>query len=399
MEICTQPKAANSPCNETKNSNNCNLSLQTVHICCFLVKYFSPCCPTVWFHFHQSHIPCASESIPQLHLLSPMITVVGSLNYDLVTYTDKVPDAGETFQANTFENHLGGKGLNESLACARLSKDSATKVRTVGNVGADTFGKELKQALVDAGIDTQYVATLEGYSSGVAVILVETSGENRILYTPGANGQLKLTNEQYETYFADSSDGDFVVVQNEYPDTVKTIEWVKKHRPGVNIALNPSPFKPISPETLAKIDLLIVNEGEALEVGSQVFSGSDLDAFKATIASDETKGFGHLAEKLQTLLDQNNVSSVIITMGSKGSISTSKDAAEPVFTPSKKVTNVVDTTGAGDTFFGGVVLRLSGGATLSQAVEFATRASALAIQKKGAAEGIPTYKMVEEATF
>lgn len=53
------------------------------------------------------------------------------MNYDLVTYTDKVPDAGETFQANTFENHLGGKGLNESLACARLSKDSATKVRTV----------------------------------------------------------------------------------------------------------------------------------------------------------------------------------------------------------------------------------------------------------------------------
>lgn len=321
-----------------------------------------------------------------------MITIVGSLNYDLVTYTDKVPDAGETFQANTFENHLGGKGLNESLACARLSKKET--VRMVGNVGADTFGKELKQALVDAGVDTKHVAVLEGFPSGVAVILVESSGENRILITAGANGELKPTEAQYQEYFKDSTDGDFVVLQNEYPDTTKTIDWVKQHRPTLNIAYNPSPFKELLPETLAKIDLLIVNEGEALDVGAQVFSGADLDDFKATIAKDEVDGFSRLARKLRSMLDQNNVASVIITMGSKGSISTSK-SDEPAFTPSRKVETVIDTTGAGDTFFGGVVVKLSEGNKLKEAVEFATSASALAIQKKGAAEGIPSYKEVE----
>lgn len=326
-----------------------------------------------------------------------MITIVGSLNYDLVTYTDRVPDAGETFSANSFENHLGGKGLNESLACARLAQ-KGTKVRMLGNVGSDTFGKELKQALVDAGVDTEHVATLEGFSSGVAVILVEKSGENRILITAGANGELKPTNEQYEAVFAGSEDGkgDFVVLQNEYPDTVKTIDWVKQNRPKANIAYNPSPFRAISPATLAKIDILIVNEGEALEVAEQVFSGAELDDFRSSISSNELDGFGQLASRLQSGLDQANVSAVIITMGSKGSLSTSK-GSKPSFTPSKKVPKVVDTTGAGDTFFGGVVSQLSEGSSLEEAVEFATKASALAIQKKGAAEGIPTLAEVEAA--
>lgn len=325
-----------------------------------------------------------------------MITIIGSLNYDLVTYTNKVPEAGETYTANSFENHLGGKGLNEALACARLSRSVKDQVRMVGNVGSDAFGKELKQALVDSHVDTKFIKTLQDVPSGVAVILVESSGENRILITAGANGELKPSDSDYEQYFEDvTGSNNFVVLQNEYPRTYQSIEWIKKNKPSINIAYNPSPYKKelITSDLLLKIDLLIVNEGEALDVASSVLRDADLDSFQQTIANDSVRGFSELAEKLQAMLDPSNVSVTIITMGSKGSVTVGKNQ-KPFFEKSLKVAKVVDTTGAGDTFFGGVVLQLSTGASLHQAVAFATVSSALAIQKKGAAEGIPFYDEV-----
>lgn len=188
----------------------------------------------------------------------PTITVIGSLNYDLVTFTNKVPEGGETYQANSFETHMGGKGLNEAIAVARLSPEGKVNTRMVGRVGTDQFGDSLKQCLVDAGVDVSNVKAIDG-SSGVAVIIVEENGENRILITPGANGKLSLSDEEYASIFKYDA---FVVLQNEYPDTAKSITWLKTHKPEINIAYNPSPYKPklITHEILSKIDLLIVNE-------------------------------------------------------------------------------------------------------------------------------------------
>lgn len=331
---------------------------------------------------------------------SSTITIIGSLNYDLVTYTDSVPEGGETYQANSFQNHLGGKGLNEAIATSRLSGDkSKCHVRMVGNVGNDSFGKELKQALVDSNVDTKYVKTLDGQSSGVAVIIVEEeSGENRILITAGANGELRPTSDEYETYFPKDAEGNqYVVLQNEYPDTVKSIDWLKKNRPNINIAYNPSPFKPelINQDFWSKIDFLIVNEGEALSVASALLSENEITKFREIIDENKVKGFSSLASKLQDLLNPDNISTVVITMGSKGSIFTTRNI-EPTFVESEKVTNVVDTTGAGDTFFGGVVLQLATGTSIEKAVDFATKASSLVIQKKGAATSIPTIDEVKK---
>lgn len=326
------------------------------------------------------------------------ITVIGSLNYDLVTYTDRVPEGGETAQANSFENHLGGKGLNEAIAVARLSPtDSPVSIKMIGNIGDDSFGKELKQALVDAKVDVKYVKTIENLSSGVAVILVEQpSGENRILITAGANGQLKPTEEEYTTYFPDPEEQGFVILQNEYPNTVESINWLKTYRPHLNISYNPSPFRPeIINDILSKIDLLIVNEGEALDVAKCLLSSEEIGLFNKTIEQEKVKGFGDLASKLTKLINPENINAIIITMGSAGAVFASKNEG-PKFEKSIKVDSVVDTTGAGDTFFGGVVLQLALGSSLDDSVKFATKASGLVIQKKGAVESIPTIDKVQQ---
>lgn len=222
----------------------------------------------------------------------------------------------------------------------------------IGNVGDDSFGKELKSALVEANVDVQYIKTIQNMSSGVAVIIVEQdSGENRILITPGANGELKPTDQEYLTYFPNSSDEGFVILQNEYPDTLNSISWLKQNRAKLNIAYNPSPFKPeyIKSEVLSKIDLLIVNEGEALDVASSIMSFDETKTFKENISKDEITGFGELATKLTKLINVQNINLVVITMGSKGCIYTSK-GNKPEFERSIKIDHVVDTTGAGDTF-------------------------------------------------
>lgn len=319
-----------------------------------------------------------------------MITVIGSLNYDLVTYTDRVPGGGETFQAKAFETHIGGKGLNEAIAVARLTASQDGKkvqhVRMIGRVGDDGFGAELSAALRLAGVDTTLVTTVSDTKSGVAVILVEAeTGENRILITSGANGTLQPTNSEYEQYFPPEVCGNdhYVILQNEYPDTIKTIQWLKENRPQINICYNPSPFKKewISAEILGLIDLFIVNEGEAADVA-------------LALGRDDSSDTAELATILQKSISSHGVSTVIITLGSKGCVFTSKSIS-PQKANSVKVGHVVDTTGAGDTFFGGVVLQLSVGKKLDEAVAFATRASSLAIQKHGAAESIPEFANVE----
>lgn len=382
---------------------------------------------------------------------NPSITIIGSLNYDLVTYTNKVPQGGETYQANSFETHVGGKGLNESIAVAKLtpknsvllssttttttSGDGDGAIRMVGKIGDDSFGQQLKQFLIDNKVNVDHVHTVNNQTSGVAVILVEEeTGENRILITLGANGELKLDDKEYESVFPKTTgsitttttttkEGEggylsFVILQNEYPDTVKSINWIKSNRPQLNIAYNPSPFKSelITKELLSKIDLLIVNEGEALDVANHLLKNSHqqdlIDKINQINKSNVTNSTGNnhtllvevflkLAIELQKLINPDNVQIIVITMGSKGSIYIAKNSGggsqtTPQFIKSRKVEKVIDTTGAGDTFFGAIVLNLALGKLIDYAIKFATTASSLTIQKKGAAEGIPSYEEVME---
>ncbi|KAH3661253.1 hypothetical protein OGAPHI_006660 [Ogataea philodendri] len=289
----------------------------------------------------------------------------------MVTYSSRCPQGGETMQGIQFEEHLGGKGLNEAIASSRLSIHKG-HVRMWGNVGDDEHGKKMLAALHDAKVNTELVSVLKDVSSGSATIIVETdSGENRIIIIPGANGELDPTEEQLAANFKDADSSDYVVVQNEFPGVRKVIEWLHANKPQITIVYNPSPVKAdlLDVEMLQKVDILVVNEGEAQQIVN-----SDSSDDKLLLAS------------LHKLLPKTTV---IITLGGRGCILQKEETVEQV--SGVKVEKVVDTTGAGDTFLGGVVSQLYFGADLVTAVQFATAAASEVIQKKGAVESIPEY--------
>lgn len=330
--------------------------------------------------------------------MSCTITVIGSLNYDLVTYTSRLPEAGETFQAESFETHFGGKGFNQAIAAGSLLPTSRTgdcEVRMVGRVGTDAFGSQMKQFLHEREVQIKHVTNVPDASTGVAVILVESNGENRILITPGANGELKLDEKDYQDIFfeSESSESHYVILQNEQPDPLKSINWLNANRPFVNIAYNPSPFKEYNasnPQVLSMVDLLVVNEGEALSCACSLLSAREVADFDREIKADQVKGLEILAIKLASLINTDKVNVVVITMGSRGSVCGSLNF-ESFFVPALRVENVTDTTGAGDTFLGGFVAQLASGKDVHEAMKFAATAAALAVQKRGAAEAVPSY--------
>jgi ribokinase len=317
-------------------------------------------------------------------------TVVGSLNYDLVSYTERVPKAGETFQGDSFETHIGGKGLNQTIALARMVQ-GGDKVRMIGNVGDDAFGKQLKSSLVRNGVDVSNVRELEGVPSGVAVIIVEkANGENRILITPGANGYTEYTDDQLDQLFA--TDQEVVVFQNEIPGTQSTIEWLHEYRPQITVVYNPSPYYKFSADMVNLVDVLIVNEGESMSIAKDILSEEEYQHFESSIDNDVISGYKELAHTLQTRLNIQKAQSVVITLGHLGSIYTSKDTSG--YIEATEVEKVVDTTGAGDTFLGAFLTQLFKHGDIAKAVKLASNASSLAIQKNGASDSIPTYNEV-----
>ena len=154
------------------------------------------------------------------------ITVLGSLNVDMVTVTPRVPDGGETLQAKSFETGWGGKGANQAVAAARTSRKKAAPsesditVRMVGAVGNDVFGPQLIKSMASDGIDMSGVKTLDDHKTGVAVILVEETGENRILFTAGANFGIDTETELVK----EGQFGDIAIFQLETPLGVVRID-------------------------------------------------------------------------------------------------------------------------------------------------------------------------------
>ncbi|KAK9480859.1 Ribokinase-like protein [Lipomyces japonicus] len=316
----------------------------------------------------------------------PHVTILGSLNYDLVTFTSKVPLGGETILSDSFATHCGGKGANQALAVRRLSSPDTVEVRMVGRVGKDAFGVELKDGLENAGVDVSLVEEIEG-KSGVAVIIVERSGENRILVSAGANGTFVPDDITSNLFMTDKGKlTDYLVLQNELPLPVIYRAIELGHAKGVNIVYNPSPMDSsvLTSGIIKKISYLIVNETEL----SQLIG--------VEISNEDIQDHERLIKKIRTLYDKFLFSrTVIVTLGGKGVIAFT-NKGESFYIQAFEAEKVVDTTGAGDSFLGAFVGAVADGKNVKVAIERGAAAGAIAVSREGAADSIPFLEETRE---
>ena len=290
------------------------------------------------------------------------VVVIGSLNMDLVMRTPRVPVGGETLHGHEFSTLPGGKGANQAVACARLG----AKVAMIGQVGNDGFGTTLRDGLAADGIDTSGVLQTSAVGTGVAMILVEDIGQNRIVLAAGANGA--LTPADIDAHAARIGGAAMLVLQLEVPMPVVQRAIGIAHAAGVPVLLNPGPASPLPEAVWSQIDSLVPNESEAT-----LLSGVEV--------SDVTSAYA--AAKV---FRQRGVKCVLITLGANG-VAVIDDAGERHLPA--HVVKAVDTTAAGDTFIGGLSAGLVEGLAMDDAVALGQRASALCVTRHGAQPSIP----------
>lgn len=295
------------------------------------------------------------------------ILVVGSSNTDMVIQTNHFPAPGETILGGRFLMNAGGKGANQAVAAARLGG----MVTFVGKIGDDIFGKQAVQQLEDEGINVDFVAVDTENPSGVAMITVDRKGENSIVVAPGSNGT--LSSADFDKALAELDDSEFVLVQLEIP--ISTVEYIarmaaKKQK---KVVLNPAPAAVLTDELLQNLYIITPNETEAeLLTGIKVTDGQS-------------------AQKAALVLNEKGVELVIITMGSAGAFLLSNGISEII---SATKVEAVDTTAAGDTFNGALVVALSEGKTIQESIAFANKAAAISVTRIGAQSSVPFRKEI-----
>ena len=296
------------------------------------------------------------------------ITVVGSLNMDLVARTPRIPQPGETIIGSDFRTVPGGKGANQAVAVARLGP----QVSMVGRVGRDAFAQPLLDNLAAVGVDHTFVLQDPGAATGVALIVVDDAGENSIVVASGANARLSPADVDAAESAIAAADGLLLQLESPLETVSRAAEIARAHE--VTVILNPAPARPLPAELLAMVDVLIPNESEtALLTGLPV--GDQAQTRAAATA----------------LLDLG-VGTVILTLGERGAMLAQEGRTELV--PAFTVTPV-DTTAAGDAFVGGLVVALAEGRALSEAVRWGNATGALATTKLGAQPSLPTRQELE----
>lgn len=288
------------------------------------------------------------------------IAVIGSISTDFVVTTECIPKEGETVVGESFQTFFGGKGANQAIAMSRSGLD----VFMLGAVGDDLFGRELLNNLKKNKVSVEMVHALKDIDSGSAHIQL-MNGDNRIIIVAGANAEVSVM--LIKPYSEKLKEMDMVVLQNEIP--METIQWVIdfcfEHQ--IKVLYNPAPVKEISESYLQKVSYLTPNEHEAKLL------------FKNQPLSEALKKYPN---------------KLIVTLGEEGAVFF--DGQEEVILPAKKVKNIIDTTGAGDTFNGYFAKGILEGHSIKESLRLGNTASSLAIQVKGAQDGIPTYEEVEK---
>ena len=290
------------------------------------------------------------------------ILVIGSSNTDMVICTGHLPLPGETVIGGTFFMNPGGKGANQAVTVARLGG----RVSFICKTGSDIFGHQANQLFNEEGIDTSYVFSDTKNPSGVALITVDTDAENCIVVAPGANAHLTPNDLKRAAEAVEAAD--IILLQLEIPMQTVEAAAAMAYRLGKKVVLNPAPASKLSAGLLETLYAITPNETEA-------------EAISGIRITDE-----HTAEEAARKIASMGVCNVIITLGAKGALVFDGEHCEVV--PAYKI-QAVDTTAAGDVFNGALVVALSEGRTLPEAVRFACKASAISVTRSGAQNSVP----------
>lgn len=291
--------------------------------------------------------------------MSGGVLVAGAINTDLVARVRHAPEAGETVTGSAFDVFGGGKGANQALAAAR----SGAATSMLGALGDDDFGRQRLADLRVDGIDVESVGISNVAASGVALIVVDEAGENRISYVPGAT--LTVTPEQAVAAF-ERTKPTIVLATIELPNEALDALFRAARAAGSRVIVNATPEPAGGRSLLPLVDVLIVNETEALEL----------------LESDDVADWLSAAERLRAL----GPNWVIITLGAEGAVAAIEERA--IRTAAPKV-EVVDTTGAGDAFCGAFAASLARGDSAELAIRCGVAAGSLAVGVAGAQRSMP----------
>lgn len=295
--------------------------------------------------------------------MKPRIVVVGSLNMDLVVRSPRIPKPGETIiGASDLQIIPGGKGSNQAYGSAKLGAD----VTLVGRVGNDNFGEKLIQNLCEAKVADRYITRDPAAPTGIALIVIDQSGQNSIVVSSGANERVSPQDiGQAEEAI---SSADLLLLQLEIPlnAVARAVDIAKHH--GVITVLNPAPAQPLPPDLLSKIDYLIPNETETV-----LLSGHETHS-------------DHEIKQAATVLRGVGAKTIILTLGSRGAVLITENSLThfPAFP-----IDPVDTTAAGDAFVASFSVALAEGKPLQEAIRYGNAAGALACTKLGAQPSLP----------
>lgn len=291
------------------------------------------------------------------------ILVIGSSNTDMVIKTEKLPAPGETILGGTFLMNPGGKGANQAVAAARLGG----KVTFIAKRGNDLFGNQMTGLLKKEGIETKYIVEDPELPSGIALITVDSEGENNIVVAPGSNSNLVA--EDIPAELLASGKFKILLLQLEIP--LMTVEYaaLTASEYGIKVILNPAPAAKLHDYLLRHIWLITPDETEA-----EIITGIKVkDEFTADAAA--------------RYFQKKGVKNVIITMGAAGAFVRTDSFTEMI--PGVKV-NAIDTTAAGDVFNGALAVAIAEGKDLEKAVRFANRAAAISVTRLGAQASAPS---------
>ena len=298
----------------------------------------------------------------------PLVVALGGINMDLVTLAARFPEAGETVVGTRFLTYAGGKGANQALAAARMG----ARVAMVGRIGDDLFGPQAIRSLSEAGVDVSAVGVSPGVSTGIAVISIDDTAQNRIIQVLGANDTCGDAEAERVTELLYRASALLLQLEVSVELSLQVAQAAAVR--GVPVILDPSPVRPLPAAFYSCCDVITPNETDA----QALVDAPVTDRESAALAAG-------------TLLNRG-IGTVVVKLGPQGAYYATAQGGE--YVPPFAV-DAVDSVGAGDAFNGALAVALAEGRSVAQAVRMASAAGALAVTRVGAQDSMPSRQEVD----